>query len=45
MTELTRHTKRDKGQRENYIVCLSKTKIDRKSETQRQKDRERRNLL
>lgn len=45
MTELTRQTKRDKGQRGNYIVCLSETKIDRKSETQRQKERERRNLL
>lgn len=39
MTELTRHRKRDKGQRNKYIVYLSATKLDRKSETQRRKER------
>ena len=39
MTELTRQTKRGKGQRKKYIVYLSETKLDRKSETRRQKER------
>lgn len=39
MTELTRQRKRDKGQRKRYILYLSETELDRKSETQRRKER------
>lgn len=40
MTELTRQTKRDKGQRKKFIVHLSETTLGRKSELQRQKEKE-----
>lgn len=44
MTGLTRQRKKDKGQRKRYIVYWSETKLDIKSEPQRQK-KERGNLL
>lgn len=42
MTELTRQTKGDKALGKKYIVYLSETKPDRKSEMQSQKEEEER---